>query len=251
MFHKIRLLALLSVIFVFASCDDSLDKIFQEPSKVKPAQLLTSIKIIPEDQEAQTYSFEYNEDLKLINFTNPGAKPFSLVYKEENGTLNNFKKVISGIFYLDKIFKIPYDHTSYDIIPQNTNELGEPYLLKLILYSEDEPPMVKYVEIGFYQLPNMFKPYLMAGGIIEAAEQNQLDQSRAQLFEGRLIPSNIPASIDFMDEDMVLEHSYDARYEYDQMQRITRGKVTYSKAGKKESTMVTELICSYLDSAIN
>src|SRR5690606_39927195 len=98
MFHKIRLLALLSVIFVVARCDESLEKIFQEPSKVKPVQLLTSIKIIREDQEAQTYSFEYNEDLKLINFTNPGAKPFSLVYKEENGTLNNFKKVLSGIF---------------------------------------------------------------------------------------------------------------------------------------------------------
>lgn len=250
MFHKIRLLALLSVIFIFASCDDSLDKIFQEPSKVKPAQLLTSITIISKDQKAQTYSFEYNENLKLINFTNLGAKPFGLVYKEETGTLNNFKEVISGIFYLDNIFKIPYDYTSYDIIPQNTDELGEPYLLKLILYSEDEPPMVKYVEIGFYQLPNMFKPYLQAGGIIEAAEQNQLEESRGQLFEGRFIPSNIPASIDFMDQDMVLEHSYDATYEYDHMQRITSGTITYSKPGKKESTTKTTISCSYLDSAI-
>src|SRR5690606_32095371 len=129
MFHKIRLLALLLVSFVFACFDDSLDKIFHEPSKVEPAQLLTSIKIIPEDQEAQTYSFEYNEDLKLINFTNPGAKPFSLVYKEENGTLNNFKKVISGIFYLDKIFKIPYDHTAMILFPKiQTNWVSLTYL---------------------------------------------------------------------------------------------------------------------------
>lgn len=255
MFNKIRVLAILSVVFTCViSCDDSLDEIFQESSKINTERLLESVEVYFGEKE-QAYTFEYNDDfqLKKLTYKDNGSEEkesVELEYAEENGRLNNFEDVIKQIFYIDSIFKIPYEYDSFYIRAQENNSQGYPSLIKMNLDMEDGSSIYKYVKITYDQNPNIYKPYLMAGGIMEAAEQNVLNEGRSQLFESTFISPNNPSSIAFFDENNILEHMYFTDYEYDKKQRISSGTITYFDIIQSEKPEITTVIYSYLDSTI-
>jgi len=246
---KFRVLAVLSMVFVFIGCNDSLDEIYQATDEIVRSKLIKSIEVRFNLNPPEIYNFNYTEDNYLESFTNGNSVSVKMAYNKDDGSLVNFEEVASKIFYSDLIFKIPYDYDEFIINLKETNKQGDPTLIKLLLIKDGEV-ITKYVKTAYDQTLNNYRPYLMAGGLIFATDQSNSQEGREQFFKSKFVPSKKPSNITYLDQNGKPEHMYFAEYQYNEKQLVTRGEVTYFNIISGDNPEVTIVFYSYLDSAI-
>src|SRR5690606_34379924 len=155
MFNKIRVLAILSVVFTCViSCDDSLDEIFQESVQINREHLLKSIKITNDDSKVgKLYEFNYSQKQDTLLFINTTIVPgddteedadyqslkFKFEYNKDNGKLKNFESLVDGqqgeegVIYLDLIIPNPYKDPKPEFYVLEQDRYSNPTLLRMIV----------------------------------------------------------------------------------------------------------------------
>lgn len=229
MIFNFRTLVLLLAMFACVSCNDSLDEVLQDFDKTIPERFVKSIRIV-DDGSLQTYEFNYNDDYKLISFTDSKSKLIALEHDEDDDKLTNFDIVGNHIFYSDIIFKNPYelDYDNVEIeLKKRNGIIGNPIALKMVL--TPKVGSIKYidVEITYDNAPNTYKPYLEAGGVLDAAAEVVSLKGRGQYFTQEFLPTNNPTSIVFRNSENEIEHVYSVLSKYDYMKRVTMCEVTH------------------------
>jgi len=250
MVNNFRVLTvLLSVMFVAVSCDDSLDEVQQDIQIVKRERLLEKVQILTKEAIKQVYTFTYDKDNILSSFSIPDSEPISLEY-DDDGTLSNFEKVVDDIFFSDLIFKNPYNQfVILDVdVKDRDKKTNNPTVVKMILEATDKTVKIIDVEIIYDNSANIYKPYLRAGGIVEAAEQHSSMEGRSVYFTNEFLPINNPVNITFKTKEGNLEHMYSVQYKYDDKLRVTESVVTYfdMTTDKTPAPVVTTVLYDYL-----
>lgn len=251
MVNNFRVLTvLLSVMFVAVSCDDSLDEVQQDIQIVKRERLLEKVQILTKEAIKQVYTFTYDKDNILSSFSIPDSEPISLEY-DDDGTLSNFEKVVDDIFFSDLIFKNPYssEFESFELLVKDRDKkTNNPTVVKMILVATDKTVKDIDVEIKYDNSANIYRPYLRAGGIVEAAEQHSSMEGRVVYFTNGFLPINNPISIMFKTKEGKLERMYSVQYKYDDKLRVTESVVTYfdMTTEKTPAPVVTTVLYDYL-----
>lgn len=247
MIFKFRVLAVLSMIFTCVSCDDSLDEVYQDFDQANREQFLESIKIIHDDVETepQIYGFTYTENNTLESFTIPESDQITMKYNKENGELTNFEEVADKIFYSDLIFKNPYEYEDIEMYFVSDNKEGDPSLIKMYLIEDGDVKIVS-AEITYDQNPNIYKPYLMAGGIVEGADGKELYKGRGLYFKSKNLPKHNPLTIKYFNQSGEPEHIYFVEYEYNKKQLVTKSVVNYFNIEEGTSPEITTVLYAYM-----
>ncbi|WP_417359890.1 hypothetical protein [Galbibacter sp.] len=254
MIFKFRVLTvILSVFMMSVSCNDDLDEVLQDFEKASRDRLFESVEIIKdgEDSDSQKYSFTYDEDNTLIKFTDSDsdAGPITLLYDDDK--LTNFKEVADKIFYSDLIIN-PYqgEYKKFVIDRIGYNGTGNnPDWIKMDLTDKENITKHVYVDINYDLQPNIYKPYLMSGGIVEAADQVLSPKEREAYFTSKLLAKNNPLTINFQNGNDELEHMYTIQYDFDEdKRRVNKAVITYFDftTGQSPVADVTTVIYSYL-----
>lgn len=233
------------MIFACVSCDDSLDEVYQATDEIMRSKLIKSIKILRGKEPAKTYSFTYTENNLLESFTIPESDQITMKYNEGNGELTNFEEVADKIFYSDLVIKNPYDYDEIEMYIVSNNKQGDPSLIKMYLIEDGDVNTVS-AEITYDQNPNIYKPYLMAGGIVEGADEKELDKGRGFYFKSENLPKHKPLTIKYFNQSGVLEHMYIVEYEYDKKQQVTKSVVSYFNIEEGNSPEITIVLYSYM-----
>lgn len=247
MILNFRLLAILPLIFVFLSCDDSLDEVYQDADQILRSRLIESIKVDPSEGSIEDYKFNYNENITLESFNTSESEIINLEYNE-NGELTNSDEVIENIFYIDDILQIPYSYKSIDMYIDQKNEQGDPTKIKMYLTKEGETRPVS-VEITYDSAPNIYRPYLVAGGILAAADKEEPTAGRMLYFTSEYVPKHNLSSVTYINQEAKEEHIFVLTNEYNNKKLVTKTDITHfdvSEPGSSPKTETTTLLYSYV-----
>src|SRR5699024_911328 len=134
--------------------------------------------------------------------------------------------VIENIFYIDDILEIPYTYEEMEMYIVQKNELGDPTLVKMYLTDKGETKAVS-VEITYDPVPNIYRPYLVAGGILAAADKEEPTAGRMLYFTSYYVPKYNLSSITYINKDAKEEHKFFLTNEYNNKKLVTKTDITH------------------------
>lgn len=244
----------LLVIFVCLSCNDNLDEVYQATDKIVRSKLIKSIIVDSDDMESpKTYKFNYTEDNYLESFTDGNSGSVKMKYNKVDGSLVNFEEVAAKIFYVDFLFSAAYsgDYKGGEVfVKESDEEVGNPTVIKMILTEEDGTSKNSDIEISYDLSPNIYRPYLVAGGIVDAADKRSPLEGRGTYFTSKFLPTNNPSILTYKNNSGDIEHYYSIQYAYDNKQRVTTVEIMHFDVTTGGSPEFTTVLYSYMDSAV-
>lgn len=235
------------MVIMFLSCDDSLDEVYQDANAIVRSKLINSITEINSEEKPTTYNFKYDEKNRLLSFSNESEET-TLEYSKQ-GELTNSKEVIENIFYIDNILQIPYPDESIEMYIVQKNEQGDPTLIKMYLTNKKGETRPVSVEITYDPVPNIYRPYLVAGGILAAADKEEPTAGRMLYFTSDYVPKYNLSSITYINKDAKEEHIFFLTNEYNNKKLVTKTVVKHldvSDPGSSPKKETTTLLYSYV-----